>query len=80
MAVNLENKQERDKYWNDKAKDVLIGKTITNVRYLTTEECEENMWHKRGVVITLNDGTEIIPGSDDEWNDTGVLHYASLNK
>ena len=40
MAVKLENKQERDKYWNDKAKDLLIGKTITNVRYLTTEECE----------------------------------------
>ena len=38
------------------------------------------MWHKRGVVITLNDGTEIIPGSDDEFNDTGVLHYLKKNE
>ena len=80
MAVNLENKQEREKYWNDKAKSILIGKTITNVRYLTTEECEENMWNKRGLVITLNDGTEIIPASDDEFNDTGVLHYQTKNE
>jgi hypothetical protein len=80
MAVNLENKQEREKYWNDKAKNILIGKTITNVRYLTTEECEENMWNKRGLVITLNDGTEIIPASYDEFNDTGVLHYQKKNE
>jgi hypothetical protein len=80
MSVNLENKQEREKYWNDKAKDLLVGKTIKSVRYLTSEECEENMWNKRGLVITLNDGTEIIPGSDDEFNDTGVLHYQKKNE
>jgi hypothetical protein len=38
------------------------------------------MWHKRGLVITLNDGTMIIPGSDDEFNDTGVLHYQKKNE
>lgn len=75
--VNLENKQERDKFWNDRAIQVLKGKTIVQVRYLTAEECEENMWYKRGLVLVLNDGTQVIPGSDDEFNDTGVLHYAS---
>lgn len=73
--VNLEVKEERDKFWNDRAIKVLKGKTIAQVRYLTNEECEDNMWYKRGLVIVLNDGTKIIPGMDDEFNDTGVLHY-----
>jgi len=78
--VNLENKQERDKFWNERAMKVLKGKTIVQVRYLTEEECEENMWYKRGLVLVLNDGTQVIPGSDDEFNDTGVLHYVGKDK
>lgn len=73
--VDLSNAKERDKFWNDRAIQVLKGKTIVQVRYLTADECENNMWYKRGLVLILNDGTKVIPGSDDEFNDTGVLHY-----
>ncbi len=75
--VNLEDANERDKYWNDRAVKVLKGRTIAKVRYLTAAECENNMWYKRGLVLTLDNGMEIIPGCDDEFNDTGVLHYVS---
>jgi hypothetical protein len=73
--VDLSNAKERDKFWNDRAIKILKGKTIVQVRYLTADECENNMWYKRGLVMILNDGTKVIPGSDDEFNDTGVLHY-----
>ena len=73
--VNLEDAKERDKFWNARAIRILKGKTIVQVRYLTAEECENNMWYKRGLVLVLNDGTKIIPGSDDEFNELGVLHY-----
>jgi hypothetical protein len=73
--VNLEDAKERDQFWNKRAVDVLKGRTIVAVRYMTDKECENNMWYKRGLLIKLDNGVEIIPGCDDEFNDTGVLHY-----
>jgi hypothetical protein len=73
--VDLSNEKERDKYWNARAIRILKGKTIVQVRYLTAEECENNMWYKRGLVLILSDGTKVIPACDDEMNDTGTLHY-----
>jgi hypothetical protein len=74
--LNLEDAKERDQYWNKKASQVLRGRTIVKVRYLTAEECDEQMWYKRGLVLELDNGVTIIPGCDDEFNDTGVLHYS----
>ena len=53
----------------------LKGKTIESVRYMTDEEMESAMWYKRPVVITFTDGTLLIPQSDDEGNDGGVIYY-----
>ena len=30
-------------------------------------------WHKRPIILILDDGTEIIPQMDDEGNDGGAL-------
>lgn len=73
--VDLSNEKERDKFWNDRAVKVLKGRTIVKVRYLTERECENNMWYKRGIVITLDNGVEVIPAEDDEFNNPGAVHY-----
>jgi hypothetical protein len=57
------------------ARETLLGKKITGVRYLTNEEKENLAWYSKCVVITLDDGTLVFPSRDDEGNDAGALYY-----
>jgi hypothetical protein len=66
-------KQTND--WNKKANEVLVGKTIVSVRYITNEEMEQLGWSKRPICFILNDGTPCVLSSDDEGNDGGSLFY-----
>jgi hypothetical protein len=63
--------------WNKKAKDILVGRKITAARYLTQTEAEELGWSGRPLLICLDDGTQLIPQSDDEGNDGGALNVAT---
>jgi hypothetical protein len=51
----------------------LVAKRITSVRYMTQEEADALMWSKRPLIITLNDGSMIVPQMDDEGNNGGAL-------
>jgi len=68
------------KEWTNTAKQVLLGKKITGVRYLTSEEQENLAWYHKCVVITLEDGTLIFPSQDDEGNDAGALYYQTKSE
>ena len=58
----------------NKIRGKLIGKTITNARWLTQEESEDLGWHKRPFMISFGDEDEyIIAMCDDEGNDGGSL-------
>ena len=61
------------KSWADKAADVLLGKTIVRVRYITENEMRDLYWDRAGVVFELNDGTIVYPSQDDEGNGPGAL-------
>lgn len=50
----------------------LIGKKIKDVRQMTKKEAEQFGWYKRPFVLQLEDGTWIVPQSDDEGNDGGA--------
>lgn len=65
--------EEREQYWTDYAAQNLVGKTVTNVRYLTEKEMHELGWYKRCLVIEFSDGTLVFPSRDDEGNDAGSL-------
>jgi len=67
------NIQEIEEIWNDKAKSLLKGKKIVDVRYMTEKERDMLGWHSRCVIIILDDGTSIYPSRDDEGNDAGAL-------
>ena len=58
---------------NKQAKKVLLGRKIVQVKYLDTKEAKSYMWYNRPVSFTLDDGTNILPMSDDEGNDGGAL-------
>ena len=63
------------KRWTKVAKDILVGRTITKVAYLTRKEAEEDFaWDKRPITFTLDNGLIVIAQMDDEGNDGGVLH------
>lgn len=61
--------------WNKIAQDVLQGRTIVSVRYMTEAEQRDLMWSKKPIVITLDNGTLAFLSADDEGNDGGSLFY-----
>lgn len=75
MITNDMKKEEIERFWNSKAKQVLTGKTIVEARYLNDEEMKMMGWWKRPICFFLNDGTTCTLSTDDEGNDGGVLFY-----
>jgi hypothetical protein len=61
------------------AKDLLIGKTINEVVYLSNFDAEQMLWNRKPLMIIFDDGSSIIPMSDDEGNNGGALHYYEGN-
>lgn len=59
--------------WTKEASDLLVGRKIVRVRYMTQEECDHLGWTAKGIVIHLDDGNLIYPSRDDEGNDAGAL-------
>ena len=66
-------KKDYTKMWNKTANKLLLGKKIIKVEYMDSEEADKSMWYSRPVRIILDDGTNILPMSDDEGNDAGAL-------
>lgn len=58
----------------------LVAKRITSVRYMTEKERENFGWYKRAIVITLSDGSILVPQMDDEGNDGGAIMYIKPNR
>ena len=69
-----EKKKLMDK-WNKISQEVLLGRTIVEVRYLTDEEMEDIGWYSRPICFILDNGVYCTLSSDDEGNDGGVLFY-----
>jgi hypothetical protein len=69
-----------EKNWTDKAKNLLLGRKIVAVRYMTQKEADSLGWHSRGVVIQLDNGLLIYPSRDDEGNDSGALFTSDENE
>ena len=59
--------------WEEKARKLFEGKKIVSVRYMTELEAEENDMEARPLCFKLNDGTIVIPLSDDEGNNGGAF-------
>ena len=51
----------------------LVGRTIKSVLYMDNESADAMGWYSRPIVIELDDGTQLIPMSDDEGNNGGAL-------
>ena len=71
-------KNELETKWTKDIEKQLVGRKIVKVEYMPTEMAKDNFyWYKRPIILTLDDGSEIIPSSDDEGNDGGALFFYS---
>lgn len=55
---------------------IVLGKKITEVRYMTKKEMEDEGWNKFDdppIVLILENGIKIFPSSDYECNSPGAL-------
>ena len=59
--------------WLRSTADVLVGREIVSVRYLTEQERADLGFYLRCIVLVLDDGTLVYPSRDDEGNDAGAL-------
>lgn len=62
-----------NKYWEEYGNKHLKGRTIVDVRYLTTIEMKGMGWYRKSIVLELSDGSLLFPSKDDEGNDAGAL-------
>ena len=62
-----------EEHWTEKIAKNLVGKKITKVEYLPTEELEDSGWYKRPIAIQLDGGHWLVPMMDDEGNDGGAI-------
>ena len=60
--------------WTKKASSLLLGRTITLVRYMNDSEQEDLGWYNKAVVIQLDNGIALFPTQDDEGNGPGALY------
>jgi hypothetical protein len=67
--TNAENRAR----WTGYARKHLVGRTIVSADYLTDDECRDLDWSEAPVVLTLDDGTTLLPMRDDEGNGAGAI-------
>lgn len=60
-------------HWTKEAQKLLVGRRITEVRYLSNEESQALGWYGRSVVLMLDNGALFFPSADDEGNGPGAL-------
>jgi hypothetical protein len=66
--------KELNERWETTANKILLGRKIVKIRWLSKLSAEQDFgWYKRPIILTLDDGSEIIPQMDDEGNDGGAL-------
>jgi hypothetical protein len=65
---------------SNKFNKLLKGKKIKCARYLTRQEMIGFYWDRCPLAIFFEDGSFIIPQTDDEGNDGGAMYYGDNKK
>ena len=59
--------------WTKAAAELLVGRRIVSVAYMTEDDANEVDWNHRPLIITLDTGLRFYPSRDDEGNGAGSL-------
>lgn len=63
----------REAEWTEAVSQVLVGKKIVEVQYISKQEADESDWYARPIAIRLDDDTWLVPMADDEGNNGGSI-------
>jgi len=63
--------------WEQDVKNLLVGKKIVKVEWMSNKEADDCGWYSRPVALLLDSGVWIYPMRDDEGNDGGALATSS---
>lgn len=74
------NELQIEDHWAKEASDLLLGKKITRVRYVSPKEAEDMGWTHRPVAFMLETGVWVFASMDDEGNDGGALFTTMPDK
>ena len=66
-----------EKEWIKQASEELVGRKIVKVEWLPKDDAKKFGWHKRPIVLVLENGGYLFPMQDDEGNDGGALATSS---
>ncbi len=66
-------KQAQKARWGLAATKSLKGKVVKSVRYMSEKEREEYGWYNCAAIVVFEDGSWLMPSTDDEGNDAGAL-------
>ena len=62
-----------------RAADLLVDRTIVEVRYMNADERDAHDWLQSAIVLVLDNGMCVYPSIDDEGNGAGSLFTTDLN-
>ena len=65
------------KEWEKKIPKLLVGRKIVAVQYQSDSDIEHFGWYAKGLLIELDDGTQLLPMQDDEGNGPGAIATSS---
>lgn len=72
MGLKLVNLEE-------KLAEILVGKKIKAVQFMTEENAEQMMWDERPLLIVFEDNSLIFAQRDPEGNGPGALNYQDVD-
>ena len=64
---------ETESRWTKVAAEMLKGRRIVDVGYMSAKDAKRLGWSDRPVVLHLDDGNIVFPSMDDEGNNGGAL-------
>lgn len=65
--------------WQKKAEELLLGRKIVEIEWMSSDEVDDTEWHSAPICLKLDDGSYIFPLRDNEGNDGGSLAYFNVS-
>lgn len=67
-------------FWTQEATQVLQGKVVSHIEYLSAKEKLNFDWSKSAPIIVFTDGTRLMPVVDEELNEAGSFYFCRNNQ
>jgi len=78
--AKIKTRKDLVQHWNDEARKLLKGRTIKQVNFMTDADVAAFGWYSAGLIMQLDNGTQVIVQADPEGNGPGCLAICEDNE